>query len=260
MKIHRKLRKGWILCCVFCLFPLTSLKECGISKSASRRQPRNVITWTGRIISGQESPKGAWPWQVSLELLHPRHGYIGHWCGGVLIYSQWVLTAAHCIHNDVFSLPLAALWTAVFGEWDRDVNEETEVRVPIEKIFVHERFNNYQNDIGWGHAAVQGSLVARLLESQIPLRDNSACQAKYGKWVAIRAGHLCAGHTDGSTGTCVGDSGGPLQCKQHGRWFLAGITSFGSGCAKPGYPDVYTRLSFYLPWIMKKINSTSSSH
>ncbi|XP_063226627.1 chymotrypsin-like elastase family member 2A isoform X3 [Bacillus rossius redtenbacheri] len=240
MKIHRKLRKGWILCCVFCLFPLTSLKECGISKSASRRQPRNVITWTGRIISGQESPKGAWPWQVSLELLHPRHGYIGHWCGGVLIYSQWVLTAAHCIHNDVFSLPLAALWTAVFGEWDRDVNEETEVRVPIEKIFVHERFNNYQNDIallklsrkigpeeeaagtvclpeagavfstslrcmvtGWGHAAVQGSLVARLLESQIPLRDNSACQAKYGKWVAIRAGHLCAGHTDGSTGTCV---------------------------------------------------------
>lgn len=38
-----------------------------------------------------------------------------------------------------------------------------------------------------------------------------------------------------------------------GRWYLAGITSFGSGCAKPGYPDVYTRLSFYLPWIRNKL-------
>lgn len=51
-----------------------------------------------------------------------------------------------------------------------------------------------------------------------------------------------------------GDSGGPLQCSMmDGRWYLAGITSFGSGCAKPGYPDVYTRLSFYLPWIKDKL-------
>ena len=32
-----------------------------------------------------------------------------------------------------------------------------------------------------------------------------------------------------------GDSGGPLQCKIGNKWHLAGITSFGSGCAKPGY-------------------------
>lgn len=51
-----------------------------------------------------------------------------------------------------------------------------------------------------------------------------------------------------------GDSGGPLQCsRKDGRWFLAGITSFGFGCGKPGYPDVYTRLSHYLPWINKQI-------
>lgn len=51
-----------------------------------------------------------------------------------------------------------------------------------------------------------------------------------------------------------GDSGGPLQCSlDDGTWVLAGITSFGSGCAKPGYPDVYTRLAFYVPWIHKQL-------
>ncbi|UYV73381.1 hypothetical protein LAZ67_10002969, partial [Cordylochernes scorpioides] len=49
--------------------------------------------------------------------------------------------------------------------------------------------------------------------------------------------------------TDQGDSGGPLQCQINGRWTLAGLTSFGSGCAKPGFPDVYTRVSHYLSWI-----------
>nr|CAD7426671.1 unnamed protein product [Timema monikensis] len=123
---------------------------------------------------------------------------------------------------------------------------------------------------GWGHTKTRGSLASRLMEARIPVHDNKACQAKYSGSVPIRASHLCAGHLDGSTGTCVvsikitmtmclpqGDSGGPLQCSEKdGRWNLAGITSFGSGCAKLGYPDVYTRLSFYMPWIENKINNS----
>lgn len=56
---------------------------------------------------------------------------------------------------------------------------------------------------GWGHASRVGSLTAKLLEAKIPLHENSVCQSKYGNSVPIRAGHLCAGHLDGSTGTCV---------------------------------------------------------
>lgn len=40
--------------------------ECGVSGAFNRRQPRNLSSLEhGRIINGKESPKGAWPWQVS---------------------------------------------------------------------------------------------------------------------------------------------------------------------------------------------------
>jgi secreted trypsin-like serine protease len=38
-----------------------------------------------------------------------------------------------------------------------------------------------------------------------------------------------------------------------GLWYLAGITSFGSGCAKPGFPDVFVRISEYTDWIQELI-------
>lgn len=56
-----------------------------------------------------------------------------------------------------------------------------------------------------------------------------------------------------------GDSGGPLQCRfrKNGPWILAGVTSFGSGCADQHYPDVYTRISYYLKWILETIANTN---
>jgi secreted trypsin-like serine protease len=51
-----------------------------------------------------------------------------------------------------------------------------------------------------------------------------------------------------------GDSGGPLQCRRSdGVWQLVGVTSFGSGCARPGFPDVYTKIQYYASWIKDTI-------
>jgi hypothetical protein len=60
--------------------------------------------------------------------------------------------------------------------------------------------------------------------------------------------------------TCQGDSGGPLMMFTSSKqWVLAGVTSFGYGCAKPGYSGVYTRVIAYLDWINSIINNTDNS-
>jgi len=49
----------------------------------------------------------------------------------------------------------------------------------------------------------------------------------------------------------TGDSGGPLVCQRCNNcdWYIAGITSFGRGCGRPGFYGVYTRVKYYEEWI-----------
>ncbi|GBG88193.1 hypothetical protein CBR_g46681 [Chara braunii] len=62
---------------------------------------------------------------------------------------------------------------------------------------------------------------------------------------------LCAGCKEGGTDACNGDSGGPLvsSASSKGCPVLAGIVSWGFGCADKGNPGVYARVSSYIDWV-----------
>lgn len=63
---------------------------------------------------------------------------------------------------------------------------------------------------------------------------------------------LCAGLEEGGVDSCQGDSGGPLVCEYNGKWHLEGATSYGIGCATPGFPGVYAKVRHFLPWLTEK--------
>ena len=107
--------------------------------------------------------------------------------------------------------------------------------------------------------------VDELFEVELPLVANDVCEDQlnhviYDPELTIDSGMLCAGG-DAIEGkdTCQGDSGGPLMAqKNDGLYYLAGITSWGYGCAQADSPGVYTRVPAYLDPVKDVINGIST--
>ena len=69
---------------------------------------------------------------------------------------------------------------------------------------------------------------------------------------------ICAGYPgEGGKDACGGDSGGPFVCNDNGKAIIAGVVSWGWGCAEPDYPGVYSRTTHVLNWIKENMVSYS---
>ena len=51
------------------------------------------------------------------------------------------------------------------------------------------------------------------------------------------------------------DSGGPMVCfdAADDQWLLSGVVSVGYGCARSGFPGIYTRVPYFIDWIQNTI-------
>jgi len=235
----------------------------------------------GRIVGGQETEQHEYPWQVGLVSRNGR----SPWCGGTLISSTHVLTAAHCTDGSA-----ASSIRVILGEHniaDSDFN-----RVDVAEIINHPNYNSQTTDndyailrlanpvtftnevspaclpadlsatyagvlatvTGWGTLSSGGSQPTVLQEVDVTVTTNADCNSAYG---SITNNMVCA--ADSGKDSCQGDSGGPMIASENGRQALIGVVSWGRGCAFDGYPGVYARVTEKMSWIVANTAGTFSS-
>ncbi len=244
------------------------------------------------IVGGQEADPGEWPWQVVL-VQKGANPINGAFCGGSIITRDWVLTAAHCVDTASTSdldvvvgihdlrnpntgfVRVALSQIVVHPGWN-DANKDNDLAllklaqpVParaasgsglpiaysnLATSAVGNLAGRTSTVTGWGNRSSNGSdFPDTLHEVEVPIISNADCAASYGN---LTDNMLCAGLPQGGKDSCQGDSGGPLVVYDQAtaKWQQVGIVSFGIGCAEPGYPGVYARVSRYTNWINSYVN------
>ncbi|MDT0549449.1 MULTISPECIES: serine protease [Streptomyces] len=226
------------------------------------------------IVGGTTTTSTAYPYVMQIT-----DSSQNQFCGGTLVSPTKVVTAAHCMVGETTSSV-----RVVGGRTYRNGTNGTVARVS--KIWIHPTYTSVTKGddvavltlstsmpytalpyvsssdtslyaagstariLGWGTTSSGGSSSNQLRTATVPTVSDSSCSGSYGSRY-IASDMVCAGYTQGGVDTCQGDSGGPLVIG--GK--LAGITSWGDGCAAAGAPGVYTRLTTFSSLVATQINS-----
>ncbi|XP_047488705.1 trypsin-1-like [Penaeus chinensis] len=229
------------------------------------------VNRANRIVGGVETEVNEYPWMVSL--VNGNGNY--HFCGGSIISSQWVVTAAHCAagmstsdyvlvgdHNlysssEANSQRMQIAEIASHPSYDSNTVDNdialirltTEIQFPSDNKIAPvchptagEMYDNMDATItGWGAQQEGGSTSGTLFEVTVPTMTNTECNNKHGG--SITDNMICAGISEGGKDSCQGDSGGPMVVEENGKWKLVGVVSWGYGCARPDRPGIYARVT-----------------
>ncbi|MDO0911110.1 serine protease [Streptomyces sp. DT2A-34] len=219
------------------------------------------------------------PWTVALASRDRFGGTrAGQFCVGVAVGRSTVLTAAHCMSEEVLGSPPNRVrdLTVIAGRTDLLSNRGQEIRV--RDTWVNPAYDGVTNAgdfavvtlaqplpsssvirmaragdpayvpgtaalvYGWGDITGAGDYARSLRAARVHVLPDALCRAAYpggGSGRYLADSMVCAGEQEGGRDACQGDSGGPLIA--HGK--LIGLVSWGSGCGRGGTPGVYTRVS-----------------
>jgi secreted trypsin-like serine protease len=113
---------------------------------------------------------------------------------------------------------------------------------------------------GWGRTSSSNTLPNILQQADITILTTADCNSRMSSvgGALVWDGQICIFDPAGVSGSCNGDSGGPLNCPNgSGGYYVAGVTSWvvtnALGSCLVSYPSVYTRTSYYLSWISSNL-------
>jgi len=249
-------------------------------------QDDEVLKRIKRIVNGRAATIDAAPFIASLQFSYDSDGFIAKpfpYCGAAIIGEKLALTAHHCVTPK----GKERNYYIVVGEDNVRENKKYN-RIPVTKIFTAKlnydkstkrddiallKLNSSVLDdgktvriidlpkageiptgtcqvLGYGRTTAKGVNSKGLEYADVKIMLHKTCEDKgsFKKYLTDKM--ICAG--GGKTDACQGDSGGPMTCKDSsGKHVMTGVVSYGSGCATPGVPGVYTRVSAYIEWIEK---------
>ncbi|MFE5136527.1 S1 family peptidase [Streptomyces fagopyri] len=226
------------------------------------------------IVGGTTTTTTAYPFMMQIT-----DASQNQFCGGTLVAANKVVTAAHCMTGETTSSvrvvggrtyltgtngtvsKVSTIWVdpgytdATNGDDVAVLTLSTSMSYTPASYVAATSTGVYAAGttariVGWGTTSENGGSSDQLRTATVPLVSDAGCRSSYGSDY-LASDMVCAGYTDGGTDTCQGDSGGPLLI----GGVLAGITSWGNGCAEAGYPGVYTRLTTFSNLVKAQLNS-----
>ncbi|MDQ1015760.1 S1 family peptidase [Streptomyces afghaniensis] len=232
------------------------------------------------VIGGFPVDVSESPWTVALSS-RDRFGSTraGQFCGGVVVGRSTVLTAAHCVGEEVLGGPPERVrdLRVIAGRTDL-LADRGGREITVGDTWVNPAYDGASNVgdfavltlaeplpagsvigmaadgdpayavggaatvYGWGDVSGAGEYPNSLRAARVRVLPDALCEEAYPggtDGVYEARSMLCAGEVKGGRDACQGDSGGPLVAQ--GR--LIGIVSWGNGCGRAGNPGVYMRVS-----------------